>query len=342
MRLFLLFVFLPLLSSAQTLDLKDPDIVWAIALTQDWNIDLPSLEFEINDGINTLKLLRIPGATGALPGNTLAEFVLDAVKRGDLPVFKDSSCSMRTSLQEAWPRQDSIYPYDPEENGGKMIIIYSAPNPFGDIKGWRLQQTLAFHKKSARYSTQVNAVAPLVIQQNDAGDSIGLRPLFWFKPANKRPNLLSNDIIWAKQTSNKQPGTQVRTPPESTALKLNKEFYNPLTRLADLMMNDPKAEFYDEYNEKPIVLPSRLSLVASSDTLVFDAGTDKERIQVAHIPMNMDNIRELRLLQTWYWDERRHQLSICLDAVAPLQWIFDENGGFRYKKVLFYRRAEGE
>jgi hypothetical protein len=258
-----------------------------------------------------------------------------------LEIFKDSACLIPTSLLEAWPRQDSTYPFDPGANGGKMIIIYSAPDPLHDIKGWRLQQTLAFHQKSARYSTQASAVAPLVIQQNDAGDSIGLRPLFWFKPGNKRPNLLSNDIRWAKQTSNKQPGTQVRTPPEARPLKLDKTFYNPLTRLANLMMEDPKAGFYDEYNEKPLLLPERQCIVASSDTLVFDAGTDPERIKVVHIPMNMDDIRELRMLQTWYWDERRHRLSVCLDAVAPLQWIFGENGNFRYKKVLFYRRASG-
>jgi hypothetical protein len=55
--------------------------------------------------------------------------------------------------------------------------------------------------------------------------------------------------------------------------------------------------------------------------------------------INVGDIRELRLVQRWYWDERRARLSICLDAVAPLMDVHDDNGNFRYQKPLFYRRV---
>lgn len=55
--------------------------------------------------------------------------------------------------------------------------------------------------------------------------------------------------------------------------------------------------------------------------------------------INLDHIRGLRFGQTWYWDERRHRLSICLDAVAPLLDVYDSMGNFRYLRPLFYRKA---
>jgi len=39
--------------------LKDPDIVWAAEIEQDWVVDIPSLEAECDEGITTIKLLRI-------------------------------------------------------------------------------------------------------------------------------------------------------------------------------------------------------------------------------------------------------------------------------------------
>ena len=58
MRLYFLCLLFPAFLTAQPAFLKDPDIVWAAQLDQDWKIDFTSLEDEYNVGITTIKWLR--------------------------------------------------------------------------------------------------------------------------------------------------------------------------------------------------------------------------------------------------------------------------------------------
>lgn len=58
-RLLFIFLLVPCFLTAQSEFLKDPDIVWAAEIEQDWVVDIPSLEAECDEGITTIKLLRI-------------------------------------------------------------------------------------------------------------------------------------------------------------------------------------------------------------------------------------------------------------------------------------------
>jgi len=339
MRLLLFFFLVPALLPAQSDFLKNPDILRAAEIEQDWVVDIPSLETEWEEGITTLKLLRTENNAGYWSSPYLAELVFEAMTSGKLPVFKDPACTIPVDFLEMISAfKDTVSTFDPETYEEKTQVYYYEPNPLYDFKAWRLRQILAYHK-DATWSTSVEAIAPLFLIKNKEGDSLGVRPLCWFRPDNKRQKLTSNNIVWAKQCINKQPKTQVPANP-THPVKITPGFQNPVPHLLGMLENDMKKTFYDTWSNKPLSVSERKSMLAKTDTVVtFDPETYEEKVQVVRNELNPDNIRHLRLVQTWYWDERRHRLSICLDAVAPVIEVLDSQGNFRFLRPLFYWRA---
>lgn len=338
MRLVLLFSLLPALLAAQSSFLKDPDIVWGVELEQDWAVDIPSLDMEWDSGIATIKLLRTEQNKSYWSSPFLAALVQHAVKVGKMPIFKDSSCRIPADWQQVLISTDTVLTFDPETYEEKTLVVKNEIEP-GDFKAWRLLQILAYHKKSATWSTTVEAIAPLIVFTDKEGDSVGLRPLFWFRPENKRPKPGSNDIVWAKTTNNRQMKTRVPVEPVHP-VKISDGYQNPVLHLLKVMETNSKSVFYDTWRERPLTPEERNSILYKTDTIVtFDPETYEEKIAVVRNDLNVSNIRHLRLLQTWYWDERRHRLSICLDGVSPLMDVFDSQGNFRYTMPLFLRKA---
>lgn len=337
MRFLFLFLISPALLSAQSVNLKDHDVVWAAEIEQDWVVDIPSLEAEWDSGITTIKLLR-PGPGWSSP--YLANFVYQAALNKKLPVYKDPACTIPVGdiTQEY---SDTIVTFDPITFEAKVVAVNSeidADSKFY-IKAWRLRQVLAYHKKSATWSATVEAMAPLVIDWSEHLDSIGLRPLFWFKPESRRPKLSSRHMVWAKETVNKQAKT--RLPAQfPNPLKVTAGFQNPLEHLFLLLGTKKNISFYKTLNDKALSFEERKSLVQRSDTTFsIYPGTNEEEVTIEQKGIKPSDIRELRLVQTWYWDDRRHRLFICLDAVAPLK---DPAGRFSayYQEPAFYRRAK--
>jgi hypothetical protein len=200
---------------------------------------------------------------------------------------------------------------------------------------------LSYQKSSGNWRTQVVSLAPMVEVHNLQGDSIGIRPLSWFKADNNCPDLLNNDITWAKLTENKPENTRVRSSPDAKVLKATKGFENPLKHQERLLIQDANTVFYDFLNEKPLNMADRAELLTSTDTVaIFNPETYEEYQKIIRKDIKMDSIRDLRLLQAWSWNDRLNRLSICLDAVAPLEDVLDEEGKLRFKRPLFYRRAQ--
>jgi hypothetical protein len=198
---------------------------------------------------------------------------------------------------------------------------------------------LAYHRKGATWSTTVESIAPIVAVKNEDGDSVGTRALFWFRPDDHPRRLQSKHIVWAKKTVNRQPETSVEIAARRP-LKISDGFQNPLPHTLKTLENDLKTPFYGILDEKSLSPAERKRLLTSQDSIItFDPETYEEKVVVVNNEINVGDIRELRLVQRWYWDERRARLSICLDAVAPLMDVHDDNGNFRYQKPLFYRRV---
>ena len=103
--------------------------------------------------------------------------------------------------------------------------------------------------------------------------------------------------------------------------------------------------FYDPYYvslKTPFDTKRRADFFTPHDTAnLFDIETYNRDDH--HFPTNgikVTDIKELRILQNWYWDDKKQQIEIWLSAVSPLINVKDEAGDFLYKYPLFYRRTD--
>ncbi len=333
------FLLLPIVLIAQPGILNNSDIVWAVEIEQDWVVDIPCLMDEWDNGIATLKLFHFGQNAVQGPGPFLSDLVFQSILSGDLPVFKDPACSIPADGSQLYPHRDTLLEIDPETYEQKETAVVVEPQPFYDFKAWRLRQVLAYHQKSAGWSTIAEAIAPLVLVKNKAGDSLGVRPLCWFRPENRRPKLTSKHIVWAKKTTNKQTKTQVSIS-ASRPLKISDNFPGLLPHLREVVEKKMEIPLYNSSNDKLLSPNERLSLISRADTFIHCFSPDPEAGSIGIVNYDiLDAIHYLQLEQTWYWDERRGRLAICLDAVAPLQDVRNSEGDFRFRKPLFYRRV---
>lgn len=339
MRLLPFFCLFPLLLRAQSDLLKDPDIVWAAGIEQDWVIDVPSLEKEQDEGLLTLKLMRTERSSYYTSSVFLSELVFQAMVNEKLPIFKDPRCTRPTDIYTVYPSTDTIVTFNPETYEETVSIVRSQPYPYGDFVAWRLRQILAYHRQSATWSTTVEAIAPLVRVIDRTGDSIGVRPLCWFRPDNQRREITDNNIVWAKMTENRQPATLVPVTIPNP-LKASDGFRNPVFHLLQVLEKDMEIPFYNATNDKLLSPGERHDILARVDTVqTYDHETMEEiRYNLRH-EISPDNIRMLRLVQTWYWDRQRQRLSISLDAVGPLKDVTDMEGNLLFRQPLFFRRT---
>jgi hypothetical protein len=63
-------------------------------------------------------------------------------------------------------------------------------------------------------------------------------------------------------------------------------------------------------------LRTRDNMINSRDTVAV-LEKNEYKINVITNRINLSKINRLRLIQEWYWDDRKHELSIRLGAVAP-------------------------
>lgn len=336
MRLLLFLLLTPFGLSAQ----KDPDIVWAAVIEQDWVVDVPSLETEWDFGVTTLKLLRPGQKVPHWESPYLVDYVFQAIKKGQIPIFEDADCTIPADLSRIYPDTSWYVVFDPESYKDSVVIVAEELDPSQIVRAWRLRQVLTYHRKSATWSSTVKAIAPLVQETFWGKDSTKLRPWCWFRPENKRRKLSSRHVVWAKETVSKTPQTQVPVFPEHL-LKSAAGFQNPVRHLFKVLETDMKTPFYSPWNGEPLSPSERRSMLARTDTTVsYARDIYEEHLTITHQEINPDSISSLRLVQTWYWDERRHRLSVCLDAVAPMLDVFDVMDNLRFSKPLFYRRAK--
>ncbi len=339
------FLFLLLLCSgsayAQSAFLSDPDIVWAAEIEQDWKVEVPGIWDEYDEGLTTLKLLRTEQNESDWQYPYLAHLVYAAAVSKKLPIYKDPECKIPVEVYDAYPGtgMDTLIGFDPETYEEKLQFVRKELNIEGDFVGWRLRQILFYHAQKAVWGTKVVAVAPLMYSKKGDSTSV-LKPIFWFKADDKPQKLSSNNIVWAKKLLNKQVGTKVSAFPEKM-LKYKQEIRNPIEHLLNNLKQDPNIAIYDPNNDKPLTRQERMQLMLSpADTvIVFDPETYEEKIKVVQNELNPDDLDQLRLIQHWYWDERRGRLSITLEAVGLLLKVFDDFGEYRYSRLLCYRRV---
>jgi len=340
MRLIVFAFLAPALLPAQSAFLKDPDIVWAVEIEQDWAVDIPSLDAEWDYGITTVKLLRTDRNVPDWMSPFLSGLVFSAAEKRLLPIFQDPLLGIPADPDGLFIRTDTVVTFDPDTYEEKVQIVHNRIDPVPAFKAWRLRQILAYHRKKATWSATVEAIAPLVQEWNGKGDSISLRPFFWFRPETGRKDVRSSDIVWAKNVRSRHTGTFVKLQ-DVRPVKVTEGFANPLPHLLDVLRTDMKTPFFSTLEgHKPLTPAERASMLSHSDTVVtFDPETYEEKMTIVHNDINPDDIKILELYMTWYWDERRSRLSIALDAVAPARDVYDPAGNFRFSIPMFIRKT---
>ncbi len=337
MRTFLLLWLLPCWLSAQSDFLKNKNIVWAAEIEQDWIVDGPNLEDEFELGLKTLKLLRTKQNEPYLSNVSLAALVHHDAMSGALPIFDDPKCTRPLNPRNRLIRIDTVVTFDPETYEEKILVVANEYNPYSEYKAWRLHQILYYNQKTSSWNTVVTAIAPMIKLTDYAADTSSFAPLYWFKPSDDRPKLTKNSIVWAKETKTRQPATIINTN-QPQMLKVFDGFQFPLEHSIRGLIYDPKLKVYHSYDdEKLMTMDERFYLAVHMDTIVtFDPETYEEKVVVIRNEINQGDIKRLRLFQTWYWDERKHRLSICTDMAGPVIEVMDSEGNFRYEKPLYY------
>ena len=335
MRL-LCFLLLPFFAPAQPGPVKAPGGVWNAAIEQDWVVDMP-LDTEQDSGILTLKLLYDEAQNHYIPGHSLEELALWAAAAEKFDFFKDPACTVPMTWMEVlgYPA-----PYiDPETGEEKMLIGCTDFNVRGVVKAWRLRQTVTGDTRTDTWKTKVQAMAPLMEDRNEDGDSIGLKPMFWFRPVDTRPDMGSDYIVWVKKTANRQEKTRIplisfqspRAGQPGSYLRAH---------FQDVLENRLNTPLFDADNAVLLSPEVRRSLLHRTDTVLncFPAPDDSTQMFIVESNL-MEYVHHLGLWQTWYWNARQQRLHICLDAVAPLEEILNDEGEFRFFKPLFIRRT---
>lgn len=79
------------------------------------------------------------------------------------------------------------------------------------------------------------------------------------------------------------------------------------------------------------------SMGASIDTItVFDPVTYEEKTQIVRNELNPEDVRRFRIKEVWFFDEETSTLQVRILGIAPLLDVLDDDGNFKYEKVMFW------
>lgn len=312
MRYLLFYCFFPTLLSAQSHFIKDPAIVWAKEIEMDWVVDVSGLEREGEYGIIAHKQMSSHRHGHRQKSPTLANLVFQDAIAGKCPVFSDPEC---------------LHPVD-------TAVFHKFKCE--DVKAWRIREILCYSPKKSSWTAYVESIAPVAVSRNTVGDSVDLKPVFWFRAAKKPVKSSSRHVAWAKTIQSVQQSTFFNIEEEGKPVKIINGFRYPLEHQLKVWRSDMRVPFFDASNEKIQTPADRLQM----DTVVtFDPVTYDEYVTVCHSDIDPSRVKHIRLVHQWCWNAQRSQLSVTLKAVAPMinGWPIQEE--FRYYQPLYYSRT---
>ena len=189
------------------------------------------------------------------------------------------------------------------------------------------------------FKMKVISMAPMIMRYNDVGEFLEMEPLFWMKPEAlaATPGLMAENITWATRVYHNFSLESVKV---IKGKQTSGEIINLMMK--DLKDNSEKvylAHTFDADGTQKMT-PQELSLIGTSvDSIItFDPNTFKEIIQVVTNEFNGKDVKSIRLMQDWVWDENTKQLSITYIGFKPIIDRVDANGNFLNSGPMFIRR----
>ncbi|MBL7813463.1 MAG: hypothetical protein JNL70_00560 [Saprospiraceae bacterium] len=183
--------------------LKNKNITWVAEISTDFYVDNPDLaEEKGTNSIRTLKLLPNLKVSGSDDRLEFSSIMLDVILKDKIPFYADSNCQNKI-FAKALIRVDTISPcFSPEPTAYVISQVYEPT----DFKAYRIRQILFYNAKTVQFGLRTLSFAPLINIFDEAGDSLGLRPLCWIKAEDiqRQPRLSSDAITWARLLSTRK------------------------------------------------------------------------------------------------------------------------------------------
>jgi hypothetical protein len=334
----LLFNALPLFAQVDDL-LKNKDINWVAEITTDLILDNPdsAVEKQLNR-IRTLKLLPNQKVSGGDDRFEFSYIIHNLIKADKIPFFADSGCQKRVFMKDISILDTALCSgIEPNFYTIKEHIILSFYQP-EEFNVFRVRQIVYYNAKKVQFGLRTLAFAPLVNHYCRDGDSFDLKPVCWIKAEDieKRPKLSSNDIIWARTFATYK-GFDIK---KAKILKQTSDDM-PMLHFLNAAEKDSNKFFFSGESffgmQKISYANINLLFQTRRDTISDISGFYGSILET---PFDKSAIKNLRLVQEWFWDERKQKLSIRFVAVAPMKDITNEAGEHMYWQPLFYRRVD--
>ena len=198
--LFFLNVLLFFRTQAQVADLlKNKNITWVTESYNDFNADVTlrdSVEIGLSHNVR-LKILNLK-ETHLYNSYSFQDILLESVKSGKTPIYKDSDCKIVTKY-DSIRIIDTIVSVDTNTHKPKIMVVEQGINPW-DIFVFRARQVIFYDAEKVQFGLRTLAVAPIFIKKKEGEKSIW-QPLFWIKATDipKSRNLRDKNITWAQR-----------------------------------------------------------------------------------------------------------------------------------------------
>lgn len=336
---------------------KDPDVIWMGEVEVDyalnysrWDYDkeapqrvlMENLGFKSRNSFKVLKYQVSDFNTSDNDDHNLFHKVLD--NRKEMKLYKESTLETVCTPKEVEyeiGRVDTIVTFDPNTMDEVVQVVVSALDP-EDVKAFRVRQVIYYSKKAMSFKSVALAVAPLLYKPTSETQSpANLSPLFWMEATalNIAPDLASQDVNWAKRMYRNFDLSTVKVIKQEQNVGVIME-----QMMADFRANPETTKLshtFDADGTQYLVADEVESLGASIDTIItFDPKTFEEILQVVTSKFEGKDVKNLRLIQDWVWDDKTNSLSIRYVGFAPIIDRIDDNGKFLNSGPMFIRKVE--
>ncbi len=333
--------------SAQVDDLlKNKNITW---IAESYNDFLTEQATEDKVGkqisrVTQLKYLNIK-EDAVEETSVFQNILMNAVKEGKVTLYPDDNCRQSPFPPSILMRVDTIVQINPTTYEQIYRVIYNYPQP-EDIVFFRAHQIIFYDAQKAQFGIRTIAIAPMIREMTVTGEFLMWKPLFWIKPTDlTKPNKLTNDdITWATRMSSGS--IQFAADYEETfPIKVLKTAATtmPMGHLFNVLEQDMKVPFYHIEQANPkvkLTATERQKLFITTDTIMtIDPITYETKTRIVSNKLEGTDIKHLRLIQNWYWNDKLKRLEIYFVATAPLKNVRNEAGEFLFRMPVFYRRT---
>ncbi|MGH1339387.1 MAG: hypothetical protein ACRBFS_24925 [Aureispira sp.] len=331
--------------------LDDPNITWAVEAYTHYVPSASSLDIGLEqmkelyttEERNSARFLKLLDdlSDDALYGEPkqLSTLMLN-LEASKVSIYKTADLKKEYSkeeYEEAKTTVDTIITFDPETYEEIVqIVVFEFKEQ--DVKVFKVKQIIYYNSKTKQLGVLPVAIAPMLTLLDNRGKVNGHQPLFWLavKDVQKRLNLKNRAYDYAiRMTRN------IREQ-DMTLIKGKGSLGEMVTDMVEDGKKHPQnTKFYHTMGYMQAMTEEEVvNFGTSIDTIItFDPETFEEIVQVVSDKFEAKEVKSVRLVQDWAWDQKQQQLNIRLIAYAPICHLVDgrDKG---HKRPYFYKKPK--